>query len=154
MKPSAESQGISRKAMTTWRRIGPISIETIIKANKEHGMPDIEFESDKVIFNKWTDVNGRLFEGQQNLKTKKADGIAKAYWDLGMFEGQCKSSEPHGFGRLINQHGMYYVGFFNMGERSGFGTEYNPDGSVFLKGTWKMNEYNPDSYFDTPKSKK
>lgn len=63
MKPSPESQGISRKAMTTWKRIGPISIETIIKANKEHGMPDIEFESDKVTFNKWTDVNGRLFEG-------------------------------------------------------------------------------------------
>ena len=71
-----------------------------------------------------------------------------------MFEGQCKSSEPHGFGRLINQHGMYYVGFFNMGLRSGFGTEYNPDGSVFLKGTWKMNEYNPDSFFDKPESKK
>lgn len=127
--------------MTTWKRIGPISIETIIKANKEHGMPDIEFESDKVAFNKWTDLNGRLFEGQQNLKTKKADGIAKAYWDLGMFEGQCKDSEPHGFGRLINQHGMYYVGFFNMGARNGFGTEYNPDGSVFLKGTWKNNVF-------------
>ena len=27
-------------------------------------------------------TNGRLFEGQQNIKTRKADGIAKAYWKL------------------------------------------------------------------------
>jgi len=53
------------------------------------------------------------------------------------YYGQFKNGRFHGLGRFSLLEGVIFVGFFEGGERVGYGVEYTRDGAVLREGYWR-----------------
>ena len=71
-------------------------------------------------------------------KTGQLQGMGRECYDF-IYEGQFKNNLYHGWGRYINQHGVYW-GFFENGLRHGRGKWLANDGKS-QDGNWNMGQF-------------
>ena len=58
------------------------------------------------------------------------------------YEGEMKDNKRDGYGKLIFENGIYYIGQWKNGMRHGQGTLYNKDNSIIYKGDFENDKYN------------
>lgn len=56
---------------------------------------------------------------------------------MGFYQGEYKNNRKHGKGTYEYINGIKYVGQYVDGNKEGFGTLYNGDGSVSYEGSFK-----------------
>ena len=58
------------------------------------------------------------------------------------YEGEMKDNKREGYGKLIVENGIYYIGQWKNGIRHGQGTLYNKDNSIIYEGDFENDKYN------------
>ena len=101
-----EPSDLTPEAMTTWRKIGALTIEDFEeKGIKENICFDaLSFKMKKFPFTKKPHI------GQADIHSGEKNGIVRAYTAIGgMFEGQFINGKKYGYGREIYADGSYMV---------------------------------------------
>ena len=107
--------------------MGPLRLEKIAVDAEA----PLSFDETSTVYREWADEQECRCYGQVNKVTGKPEGIVRKVTKAGyIYEGQYKDGQLNGQGRLICSDGKCYLGSWKADSFHGFGTIYNPDGSI------------------------
>lgn len=116
---NSEPKRGSEKAIETWKKLGPIDIDSWI-------------DTGKVIY----DASSLLEHSQS--KFGQVNGLARYENGLYIMEGHFEGVYLTGYGRSIFENGDYYIGDHLKDKQHGFGKLVKMDGTI-QQGRWKNN---------------
>ena len=117
----------SEAALATWRRLGPMTIETF----EELGIKEnISFDATTFKMKKFDDTK-RPHIGQMDAHSGLKHGIVRAIAGPGgLFEGQFIRGKKYGYGREIFADGGYLTATYQIDKFNGLVTHFDKEGNV------------------------
>ena len=88
--------------------------------------------------------------GTKSSKLNKSEAkTSEIVYSDGTYVGEIHSSLPHGLGKYYYNNGELYIGNFEQGNCSGYGSHYDTVGQLVYCGEWRDNTYHGvGSYYD------